>query len=46
MATQNLLFPSLAQAVVGRDPEPLILATGTGDMLLTLTPRLWPVPLH
>ena len=36
----------LVQAVVGREPEPLVLATDTGDMLLTLTPRLWPVPLH
>ena len=30
----------LVQAVVGREPEPLVLATGAGDMLLTLTPRL------
>jgi hypothetical protein len=36
----------LVQAVVGREPEPLVLATGTGDVLLTLTPRLWSVPLH
>ena len=36
----------LVQAVTGREPEPLVLAAGTGDMLLTLTPRLWPVPLH
>ena len=36
----------LVQAVVGRKPEPLVLATGTGDVLLTLTPRLWSVPLH
>ena len=27
----------LVQAVVGRDPEPLVLATDTGDVLLTLT---------
>lgn len=36
----------LVQAVVGRDPEPLVLAEGTGDVFLTLTPRLWPMPLH
>ena len=36
----------LVQAVVGREPEPLVLATGTGDVLLTLTPRLWSVPQH
>ena len=36
----------LVQAVVGCDPEPLVLATGTGDILLTLTPRLWAAPLH
>ncbi len=36
----------LVQAVVGREPEPLVLATGAGDVLLTLTPRLWSVPLH
>ena len=36
----------LVQAVTGREPEPLVLATGAGDVLLTLTPRLWSVPLH
>ena len=36
----------LVQAVVGREPQPLVLATDTGDVLLTLTPRLWSVPLH
>ena len=36
----------LVQAVVGREPEPLVLPTGPGDVLLTLTPRLWSVPLH
>jgi hypothetical protein len=36
----------LVQAVKGREPEPLVLATDTGDVLLTLTPRLWSVPLH
>lgn len=30
----------LVQAVVGREPEPLVLSTGTGDILLTLTPRI------
>lgn len=30
----------LVQAVTGREPQPLVLAGGTGDMLLTLTPRL------
>ena len=36
----------LVQAVTGREPEPLVLASDTGDLLLTLTPRLWSVPLH
>ena len=37
----------LVQAVTGREPEPLVLAAGIGDdILLTLTPRLWSVPLH
>jgi hypothetical protein len=36
----------LVQAVVGREPEPLVLATDTGDVLLTLTPQLWSVPLR
>ena len=36
----------LVQAVVGREPQPLVLATGTGDVLLTLTPRLCSTPLH
>ena len=38
----------LVQAVTGREPEPLVFdaSSGTGDMLLTLTPRLWPEPLH
>lgn len=30
----------LVQAVTGREPEPLVLATGAGDVLLTLNPRL------
>ena len=36
----------LVQAVAGRDPEPLVLEAEAGDVLLTLTPRLWSVPLH
>jgi hypothetical protein len=36
----------LVQAVVGYEPEPLVLATSADDVLLTLTPRLWSVPLH
>lgn len=36
----------LAQAAVGWDPQPLVLATGTADMLLALTPRLWSTLLH
>ena len=36
----------LVQAVVGREPQPLVLAAGTGDVLLTLTSQLWSVPLH
>ena len=36
----------LVQAVTGREPEPLVLAVGAGDVLLTFTPRLWSVPLH
>ena len=30
----------LVQAVTGREPEPLVLTTGAGDVLLTLTPRI------
>ena len=36
----------LVQAVAGRDPQPLVFGAGTGEILLTLTPRLWSVPLH
>ena len=36
----------LVQAVVGREPEPLVFGAGIGEILLTLTPRLWPNPLH
>ena len=37
----------LVQAVVGREPQPLVFGAGIGDdILLTLTPRLWSVPLH
>ena len=36
----------LVQAVTGREPEPLVLEAEAGDVLLTLTPRLWSVPLH
>ena len=36
----------LVQAVTGREPEPLVFGAGIGEILLTLTPRLWPVPLH
>jgi hypothetical protein len=38
----------LVQAVTSREPQPLVFdpSDGTGNMLLTLTHRLWPVPLH
>lgn len=38
----------LVQAVTGREPQPLVFdrGAGIGDTLLTLTPRLWLVPLH
>ena len=36
----------LVQAVVGREPEPLVMEAEAGDVLLTLTPRLWSVPLQ
>ena len=36
----------LVQAVAGREPQPLVFGAGIGEILLTLTPRLWPVPLR
>jgi hypothetical protein len=36
----------LVQSVTGREPEPLVFGAGIGEILLTLTPRLWAVPLH
>ena len=36
----------LVQAVTGREPEPLVLTTAAGDVLLTLTPRLCSTLLH